>query len=151
MKNYYNLRQKIIFYVMSVAVLVTVLVTAIMSAGSIRSNNALVLDNIRIMARTAAQNISSNLHLLTERMYNFSTEAVFTDDTAIRTMQGIPMEIRQAALPDRSASMPSASGWSLSGCQPMTRTDKSSTGMRPLPARSPARPVIPVWCRREIL
>ena len=82
MKNYYNLRQKIIFYVMSVAVLVTVLVTAIMSAGSIRSNNALVLDNIRIMARTAAQNISSNLHLLTERMYNFSTEAVFTDDTA---------------------------------------------------------------------
>ncbi len=82
MKNYYNLRQKIIFYVMSVAVLVTVLVTAIMSAGSIRSNNALVLDNIRIMARTAAQNISSNLHLLTERMYNFPAEAVFTDDPA---------------------------------------------------------------------
>ena len=82
MKKYQNLKQKIILYVMSVSILITVLITTIMSMGSIRSTNAVLLDNMQITARIAAQNISSNLHLLTERMYNFSTEAVFTEQTA---------------------------------------------------------------------
>ena len=85
MKKERNLKQKIIFYVMSVAILVTVLNTTIMSVGSIRSTNNVLLDNMQITARTAAQNITSNLHLLTERMYNFSTEAVFLDDTVSQT------------------------------------------------------------------
>lgn len=80
MKKYRNLKQKIIFYVMTVAILVTVLVTTIMSVGSIQSTNAILLDNMQITARIAAQNISSNLHLLTERMYNFSTEDIFLDN-----------------------------------------------------------------------
>ena len=66
---------------MSVAILLTLLVTAIMSAGSIRSTNSVLLDNMQITARISAQNISSNLHLLTERMYNFSTEPVFIDES----------------------------------------------------------------------
>ncbi len=81
MKTHRNVKQKIIFYVMSVAILITVLVTTIMALGSIRSTNTVLLDNMQITARIAAQNISSNLHLLTERMYNFSTESVFLDDT----------------------------------------------------------------------
>lgn len=76
-KKYHDLKQKIIFYVMSAAILVTVLVTTVMFMGSVRSTDAIQLDNMQITARIAAQNISSNLHLLTERMYNFSTEAVF--------------------------------------------------------------------------
>lgn len=77
MKKYHDLKQKIIFYVMSAAILVTVLVTTVMFMGSVRSTDAIQLDNMQITARIAAQNISSNLHLLTERMYNFSTENVF--------------------------------------------------------------------------
>ena len=50
---------------MAVAVLVSILVMAIISVGSIRSTNAILLDNMQITARIAAQNISSNLHLLT--------------------------------------------------------------------------------------
>ncbi len=76
MKKYRNLKQKIILYVMTVAVLVTLLVTTVMSFGSISSTHGILLDNMQITARIAAQNISSNLHLLTERMYNFSTEPV---------------------------------------------------------------------------
>ena len=79
MKKQRNLKQKIHFYVMAVAVLVSILVMTIISVGSIRSTNAILLDNMQITARIAAQNISSNLHLLTERMYNFSQETVFTD------------------------------------------------------------------------
>ena len=67
MKKYQNLKQKIILYVMSVSILITVLITTIMSMGSIRSTNVVLLDNMQITARIAAQNISSNLHLLTDR------------------------------------------------------------------------------------
>ncbi len=79
MKRFHNIKGKIIFYVMSVAILLTLLVTAIMSAGSIRSTNSVLLDNMQITARIAAQSISSNLHLLTERMYRLSSESVLTD------------------------------------------------------------------------
>ncbi len=80
MKKYRTLKQKIIFCIMSVSVLLTVLITTVMSAGSFRSTNATMLSNMEIMARTAAQNISSNLHLLTERVHNFSREEIFTSD-----------------------------------------------------------------------
>lgn len=81
MKKYHDLKHKIIFYVMSAAILVTILVTSIMFSGSVRSTDATQLDNMQITARIAAQNISSNLHLLTERMFNFSQENIFFDET----------------------------------------------------------------------
>ncbi len=77
MKNYHDLKHKIIFYVMSAAILTTALITTIMFKGSVRSTDAMQLDSMQIAARIAAQNVSSNLHLLTERMLNFSTEEVF--------------------------------------------------------------------------
>ncbi len=82
MKKYHDLKHKIIFYVMSAAILVTVLVTTIMFMGSVRSTDATQLDNMQISARIAAQNISSNLHLLTERMFNFSSENVFLGEAS---------------------------------------------------------------------
>ena len=66
---------------MSVSILLTVLITAVMSFGSIRSTNKLQLDNIQVTTRIASQSISSNLHLLTERIYNISTDAELTDDS----------------------------------------------------------------------
>lgn len=81
MKKFNNLKQKIIFYVMSVSILVSIIITAIMSVASIRSTNSILLDNTQITARIAAQSISSNLHLLTERMYNLSSEQIFLDNS----------------------------------------------------------------------
>ena len=72
MKKFHNIKQKIIFYVMVTAVLIAVMITSIMSVSSIRSTNSILLEDMQITARIAAQNISSNLHLLTERMYNLS-------------------------------------------------------------------------------
>ncbi len=85
MKKFHNLKQKIIFYVMAVSVLLAVLITTIMSVGSISSTNSILLDNMQITARIASQSISSNLHLLTERMYNLSIEQTFTDSTVGNT------------------------------------------------------------------
>ena len=50
MKKYRNLKQKIILYVMTVAVLVTLLVTTVMSFGSISSTHGILLDNMQITA-----------------------------------------------------------------------------------------------------
>ncbi|MBO5474658.1 MAG: methyl-accepting chemotaxis protein [Lachnospiraceae bacterium] len=79
MKKLRNIHQKIIFYVMSVSVLVAVLITTIMSIGSIRSTNAVLLDNMQITARIASQNLGSNMHLLTERIYNLAHEEALLD------------------------------------------------------------------------
>ncbi len=77
MKRTKKLKNKIIFYVMAVSVLLAACVVKVMSEGSIRSTNAVVLDNMQITARIAAQDISANLHLLTERMHDLALEDVF--------------------------------------------------------------------------
>lgn len=79
MKKTKRLKNKIIFYVMAVSILLTVCVVKVMSEGSIRSTNTVVLDNMQITARIAAQDISANLHLLTERMHDLALEDVFSN------------------------------------------------------------------------
>ncbi len=79
MRKFHTIKQKIIFYVMAVAIFQVVTISVVMSIGNIRSTNATLLDNMQTTARIASQSISSNLHLLTERMYNLSRETVFTD------------------------------------------------------------------------
>ena len=64
---------------MAVAINLAVVISLIMSIGNVRSTNATLLDNMQTTARIASQSISSNLHLLTERIYNLSRETVFTD------------------------------------------------------------------------
>ena len=85
MQKFKKIKGKIISYVMCVAILLTILVTAIMAFGTIRSTNSVLLDNMQITARIASQSISSNLHLLTERMYNLSTEPLFLTPSETNT------------------------------------------------------------------
>lgn len=79
MKRTKKLKNKIIFYVMAVSILLAACIVKVMSEGSIRSTNAIVLDNMQITARIAAQDISANLHLLTERMHDLALEDVFSN------------------------------------------------------------------------
>ncbi len=79
MKKFHNIKQKIIFYVMAVAIFQVFVVSVIMCAGNIRSTNNSLLDNMQTTARIASQSISSNLHLLCERMYNLSRETALAD------------------------------------------------------------------------
>lgn len=75
--KFHNIKKKIIFYVMAVSIFLAICLTTIMSISSVRSTNKVLLDNMQITARIASQSISSNLHLLTERMYNLSNEEIF--------------------------------------------------------------------------
>ena len=83
---------------MSVAILLTILITVIMAFGSIRSTDRNLLNNMQITARIASQSISSNLHLLTERMYNLSSDRLLSDpyestDTKAAFLEDARMEI----------------------------------------------------------
>lgn len=82
MKRFQSLQQKIIFYVMTTAILLAILITITMSVGSIHSTNTVLLDNMQITARIASQSISSNLHLLAERMYQLSMESTLSDPSS---------------------------------------------------------------------
>ena len=90
-KKFHTLQQKIIIYVMATAILLAILITITMSIGSIRSTNTVLLDNIQITARIASQSISSNLHLLSERVYQLSLEPTLSDSS-------YPTEQKQALL-----------------------------------------------------
>ncbi|KAI4448065.1 hypothetical protein C823_002584 [Eubacterium plexicaudatum ASF492] len=82
MKKYHKIKQKIIFYVMAVAISQAIVISVIMCIGNIRSTDSSLLDNMQTTARIASQSISSNLHLLCERIYNLSREPAFTDPAA---------------------------------------------------------------------
>ena len=76
-----TIKQQIIFCVMSVSLLLGVLLTAAMIISNLLTTRTLLLDNMQMLAKVSSQNISSNLHLLTDRMANLMLEEVLTDDT----------------------------------------------------------------------
>lgn len=82
MKKKRTIKQKIVFYVMSVSILLGVLLTTIMIISSYVSTNSVLLDNMQMMAKTSSQNVSSNLHLLTDRMAALSLESTLSDENA---------------------------------------------------------------------
>ena len=77
---------------MVVSISLAILITGIMSAGSIYSTNSIFLDNMKISARIASQSISSNLHLLSERIYNISIEQIFSDNTVAKEKKQIRID-----------------------------------------------------------
>ena len=77
-----GIKQKIIFCVMSVSVLLGVLLITAMIVSNLITTKTLLLDNMQMVAKISSQNISSNLHLLTDRMANLALEEVLVDETA---------------------------------------------------------------------
>lgn len=96
MKRKRTIKQKIVGYVMSLVFILVLLFTAVMVISSLISTKVLLLDNMQMMAKISAQNISSNLHLLADRMANLALEEVLTDDMA-------SLEEKQAVLDERES------------------------------------------------
>ena len=67
-----SIRTKIIGYVMAVSIVIVCLITSFMVAASFKMTDQTMLDTMQPMAKIASQNVSSNLHLLTERIYQLS-------------------------------------------------------------------------------
>ncbi|MDE7324102.1 MAG: methyl-accepting chemotaxis protein [Lachnospiraceae bacterium] len=74
-----SIRQIIIRYVTQLSISLGVILVILMIAASLRSTSSVLRDNLRITARISAQNISSNVHLLVDRMDNMAQKPEWSD------------------------------------------------------------------------
>lgn len=81
MKKKSNIKQIIVHYVTCISISLGVILTVILIITSLASTTSVLLDNLEIVARVSSQNISSNLHLLADRMDNLSQEEILANPT----------------------------------------------------------------------
>lgn len=77
-----NIKQIIVYYVTLISVTLGVILTILMFVTGLYSTSSVLHDSLQITARTSSQNVSSNLHLLADRMDAIAREGVLTDQTA---------------------------------------------------------------------
>ncbi|MDE7183301.1 MAG: methyl-accepting chemotaxis protein [Lachnospiraceae bacterium] len=74
-----SIKQIIIRYVTQMSISLGVILVILMIVASLRSTSSVLHDNLRITARISAQNISSNMHLLVDRMDNLAQKPEWSD------------------------------------------------------------------------
>lgn len=74
-----SIKQIIIRYVTSLSVSLGVILVILMIVTSLISTSSVLRENLQVTARISAQNISSNIHLLTDRMDNMAQKPEWSD------------------------------------------------------------------------
>ncbi len=74
-----NIKQIIVYYVTMLSVLLGVVLILLMVVTSLTSTSSVLKDSLQVTARISAQNLSSNLHLLADRIYSLSQEKALSD------------------------------------------------------------------------
>lgn len=69
-----KIKNKIMLYSMLVAMLLGIIISLIMVFSMLKLTDSVLLETLQPMAKTAAQSISSNLHLLTDRIFIISAK-----------------------------------------------------------------------------
>lgn len=88
-----NIKQIIVFYVTFISVFLGVVLTILMVVTGLYSTATVLHDSLQITARISAQNVSSNLHLLTDRMDAIAQEDVLRDQTASEEAKKKEMDV----------------------------------------------------------
>lgn len=74
-----NIKQIIVLYVTSISVTLGIVLTILMVITGLTSTSSVLLDSLQMTARISSQNVSSNLHLLTDRMDSLAQEKDLAD------------------------------------------------------------------------
>jgi len=82
MKKKSNIKQIIVHYVTGISVSLGIILTVVLIITSLVSTTSVLYDNLEIVAKISSQNISSNLHLLADRMDNLSQEDFLSKPSA---------------------------------------------------------------------
>lgn len=77
-----SIKQIIVFYVTSISVTLGIVLILLMIITGLFSTSSVLRDSLQVTARTAAQNFSSNLHMLADRIDNIAQENVLADQMA---------------------------------------------------------------------
>ncbi len=75
-----SIKQSIVVYVTSISVSLGIVLTVLMIVAAFTSTSSVLHDSLRMAAGTSSQNISSNLHLLTDRMDSLIQEVNLSND-----------------------------------------------------------------------
>lgn len=94
MKKKRSIKQIIVRNVTAISVSLGVILTVLMIATGLLSTSSVLLDSLQMTARVSAQNLSSNLHLLTDRMDSLAQEKSLADIN-------LPMEEKRELLEER--------------------------------------------------
>lgn len=86
-----SIKQIIIRYVTSLSVSLGIILVILMVISSLLSTASVLHENLQVMVRISAQNISSNIHLLADRMDNMAQKTEWSDT-------GISNEAKQALI-----------------------------------------------------
>ena len=82
MREKKSIKQIIVFYVTSISVTLGIVLILLMIITGLCSTSSVLRDSLQVTARTAAQNFSSNLHMLADRIDNIAQENVLADQMA---------------------------------------------------------------------
>jgi len=82
MREKKSIKQIIVFYVTSISVILGIVLILLMVITSLLSTSSVLRDSLQVTARTAAQNLSSNLHMLADRIDSIAQENVLADQMA---------------------------------------------------------------------
>ena len=82
MREKKSIKQIIVFYVTSISVTLGIVLILLMIITGLFSTSSVLRDSLQVTARTAAQNFSSNLHMLADRIDNIAQENVLADQMA---------------------------------------------------------------------
>ncbi len=78
MREKKSIKQIIVFYVTSISVTLGVVLTILMIITGLFSTASVLRDSLQVIAKTASQNFSSNLHMLADRMDNIAQEKILS-------------------------------------------------------------------------
>lgn len=79
MREKKSIKQIIVFYVTSISVALGIVLILLMVITSLFSTSSVLRDSLQVTARTAAQNFSSNLHMLADRIDSIAQENILAD------------------------------------------------------------------------
>lgn len=82
MREKKSIKQIIVFYVTSISVILGIVLILLMVITSLLSTSSVLRDSLQVTARTAAQNLSSNLHMLADRIDSIAQENILADQVA---------------------------------------------------------------------
>lgn len=78
MREKKSIKQIIVFYVTSISVTLGVVLTILMIITGLFSTASVLRDSLQVIAKTASQNFSSNLHMLADRMDSIAQEKILS-------------------------------------------------------------------------
>lgn len=93
MKKKRNIKQIIVFYVTFISVFLGVVLTILMVVTGLYSTASVLHDSLQITARISSQNVSSNLHLLADRMDAIAQEDALRDQNVSEEAKNQEMDI----------------------------------------------------------